>query len=216
MINNNNNNIKAGLYIILFYHVSVYIHMQAIVVSLLTEAGKQIIYDILNETYGLIKESIKNPKVNNIVEEMDLIADLKVVETLVNDVTVSEQKENVVDAVDMALINVKDTLLIIKGEMQTIQTELAAHELRFFANYREPNIAVNLENLAKHKAILDKRVDLLIKLLALKREGEVMAEVVGAEPHSTASTISSSTITFEFPLISRTTSESAVISKEMV
>jgi len=144
--------------------------MEAMVISLLTVAGKKIIYEILEETYELIKGSIKNPKVNNVLAEMDLIADLKVIEVLVGDVTVSEEKEGVVDAVDTALANVKDSLLVIKEEMRIIKDHLDDHERRFFASFFEPNVTENLENIAKQKVILDKRVDLLIKLLAIKRE----------------------------------------------
>ncbi len=157
-----------------------------------------------------MKESIKNPKVNNFLAELDIVADLRVIETLVRDVTISEQKENIEDAVDMALANVKEILLVIKDELQAINVELVNHQNRFFASFFDPNISLNLENMTKHKAILDKRLDLLIKILTLKRETD------NDEDYSfsplTAKELSS-TINFEFPI---RLESSALIENEIV
>jgi hypothetical protein len=159
--------------------------MQPIIMSLLSEAGKQIIYEVLNDTYSLIKDSIQNAKVNNCLTELDLIADLQVIEALVRDVAISEQHKR--EFIEVALANVKEILTIIKNELQLVQNELIIHENRYFSKYREPNIGPYLENLICHKTILDKRVTLLMEMLTID--------------HSTASTKSSSVINFEFPVL---------------
>ena len=153
--------------------------MQAVLVSTLSLAGKKMMIEIIKEIYTKMKET-KHPKVQTLLSHLDLQSDLKVIQALVEEISIKELEEGQYDVVDVALEQVKDMMILIKDELEKIQIEINNHESKYFAEYREPNFNINLNHLIENKIILDKRVDLLIKLIMMK------------EFHSLASTISES------------------------
>ena len=56
---------------------------------------------------------------------------------------------------------------LIKKELENIKEEIKDHEQKWFANWRTPAYETHLKRLTKHKKILDKRLELLIKILQL-------------------------------------------------
>ena len=141
--------------------------MQAVLVSTLSLAGKKMMLEVIQEIYAKMKET-KNPKVQNLLFHLDLQSDLKVIQALVEEISIKELEEGQYDVVDVALEQVKDMMISIKDELGKIQIEINNHESKYFAEYREPNFNINLNQLIENKIILDKRVDLLIKLIMMK------------------------------------------------
>jgi len=142
--------------------------MEALLISGLTSVGKEILYKLIMETCTLINKKEQHVQIRNKLAELDLEADLQVIMALINETELSEKEENVADVVDIALFNVKQKIEIIKKELETIQKIEDSHKNSYFAYYRTPPFYQNLDNLTRHKKILDRRVDFLIKVLTLK------------------------------------------------
>lgn len=144
--------------------------MEHLIISGLTMAGKELLCQLIYDTYHLVQTTTsKHPKVQAVLAQLDLEADLEVIKALVKEVEIEEEKEGKIDAVDVALINVKKMIECIKKELEIIQIEVDLDGARYFTNWRVPTFQRNLDNLVKHKTILDKRVQLLMDLLKLKR-----------------------------------------------
>ena len=153
--------------------------MQAVLVSTLSLAGKKVLLEVIQEIYAKMKEA-KHPKVQSLLTHLDLQSDLKVIQSLVEEIAIKELEEDQHDVVDVALGQVQEMMVLIKNELIKIQSAVSVHESKFFAQYREPNFQINMSQLIENKIILDKRVELLIKLIMMK------------ELHSLASSISDS------------------------
>lgn len=161
------------------YHTTI---MENLIIQGLTIAGKEVLTKLIYDTYTVIQENEQHPKAQVVLEQLDLEADLRVIEALVRQVEVTENNEGIFDAVDVALYNLKQMIELIQKELQEIHIEQELHKTRYLADYRDPSFHSNLDNLIKHKKLLDKRIDFLIKLLNLKKNNPLL-------PHSFDSNI---------------------------
>ena len=143
--------------------------MQSIIVNSLTVVSKELLCKLICDTYNLVQENNKFPKVQTVLSDLDIEADLKVIDALIKQVDFAEKEEGVFDVVDVALDNVKEIIELIKKELEIILQVIEDHKTKYLADYRDPAFNANLNNLVRHKIILDKRVDFMIKLIVLKK-----------------------------------------------
>ena len=141
--------------------------MNALILQGVSLAGSQIISKLITETYKLIQEN-DDPRVKNVLEEIDLEADLQIIQALVDEIEIDERQEGTLDVVDVALQNVNIMVSIITSELESINHKTIRHRSKSIINAK-PAIKSNLDQLIQHKTILDKRVDKLIQLIQLKR-----------------------------------------------
>lgn len=141
--------------------------LQTLLVSTLTLAGKKVVIELVQEVYTKMKDA-KHPQAQSLLKNLDLESDLQIIESFVKEITVREEEEGEPDVVDVALNQVKDVLDAIKKELEKIHKEIEEHENRYFAAYRQPNFQINFDELVQNKVLLDKRVDILMKLVFLK------------------------------------------------
>ena len=142
--------------------------MNPILFNGLSLVSKQILYQLITETYEMVVANT-HPTVLEVIADIDLEADLKIIEALVHQVEIEEDKENFHDVIDVALSNIQNMIDSIKVELMFILREVEIHKDRYLPAYREPHFQNNLNKLVKHKKILDKRVDFFVKLLTLKK-----------------------------------------------
>lgn len=140
--------------------------METIIITGIASVSKSFLTHMIYDSYDLIKDTAahNNPYLQEIINDMDLHADFKVIGALLEEI--SDDKTN--KAVGICLKNVSDMVQEIKSELEAIKQEIIEHEARWFAGWRTPNYEKNIKNLIKHKKILDNRVDLLIKLLRVE------------------------------------------------
>lgn len=81
----------------------------------------------------------------------------------------NEKIENNFDPIAICLDNVNEMLIMIQNELKYIMNEIYIHKTRFFYWWRKPNIENNIEQLIRNKRILDKRVNLLFKLISIRK-----------------------------------------------
>jgi len=151
--------------------------MESLLISGLTIAGKEILYKLIMETCGLINKKEQHNKVKNALTELDLKANLILIQSLVKQTEIAEDKENVADVVDVALSNVKEMIEIIKKELETIQKIDDSHKNSYLAYFLTPPFYQNLENLNRNNTILNHRVDFLIKVLTLKHINTTISNI---------------------------------------
>ena len=94
-------------------------------------------------------------------------AQLTMVEALLQDVENDENKGFFKGTVQLCIDQVQEVVWKIHSELDQINCEIETHKMRYFASYRSPSFSANIDELAKLQVILDRRFDLLIKMLAI-------------------------------------------------
>ena len=161
--------------------------METVLTAGLLSAGKGFLAHMIYDSYDIIKETAtyEHPYLQGILNELDLKADLQVIQSLLskinhnsviiqdeeNEGNNSENNENnikkEVDPILVCLQNVTQMVCLIKDELKNINEEIKKHDERWLANWRTPSYQGHINKIILHKKILDKRVDLLIKILQI-------------------------------------------------
>jgi hypothetical protein len=146
---------------LVFSSVELAVHAAATAVRALRPSG------------GDQKSVAENPLVREELESMDIEAKLKTVHALVLTIQKTrgggggkQQVEEVDDSdvIGVCLSQVKDVLESITGTLTALNTELDAHDQRWFSSWRTPDTKHYVLALKAKILILDKRVDMLLKV----------------------------------------------------
>ena len=137
--------------------------MEAFAIKSAVIAGHSLFINAVGDIYVLVRNSATHPQVNAVLNELDLSADLKVVESLII-------KENSAidhdDPLHISIEQVNEMVQKIKHELEEINKIIENHQNAWFANWRTPDCSVPLENIKSFKVTLDKR---LTRYLQLRR-----------------------------------------------
>lgn len=142
--------------------------METLAITGITIAGQTIFGRVIYDTYDLVKDTTTHPVVNSVLGELDLQANLSVIEALVQQIETERLDEK--DPLAICLHQVNDMVHRIKEELEEIKKELKDHEEKWFAGWRTPAYQGPLRRLTYHKKLLDKRVDMLIELIKLHKQ----------------------------------------------
>jgi len=104
-------------------------------------------------------------KLKNIIEELDLTSKIDIINDLIKDV----DKENINNIIHKAIHYLHDIIETINKEVEDIKKEIKEHSELWFHRYRTPNYISKIEKLIKHNQILDKRLDLFIKVFNIEK-----------------------------------------------
>jgi hypothetical protein len=137
--------------------------MEALAIKGVLFAGTNIFASMIYDIYGLLKDTTTHPMVFSVMVELDLEADLKVIEALVAQFNLENFEAE--HPVTISLKNVEEMISKIKSEMIDIKTIADSHKQKWFHYWRNPDCKPQLKRLTRNKKILDKRVDMLIDLL---------------------------------------------------
>ena len=124
----------------------------------ISESTKNIVYNLGN----LMKDEFE---FKNIIEELDLMSKIDIINSLINDID-SKNINEIIHKVIHYLHMIIDT---IKLEIEEINKDIKAHKELWFHNFRTANYKVKIERLIKHNQILDKRLDLFIKVYNIEK-----------------------------------------------
>lgn len=146
--------------------------MNSLIVSGLTYASKQILVALITEVCETYKTTVEHPAIHGLIDDMDLDADLQVIRSIVMKIELDEHGERdietVPDPVAVCLKNVNDMLVIIQQELRVIkrEAEISVGIGGYFFGWKKPTYQINLDNLIRYKNILDKRVNMLLRIIA--------------------------------------------------
>jgi len=140
------------------------IRMEAAVLAVGVTVYQGFVSRAVYNLYDTLGSSIQHPIVRSILEELDIAVHLEVVEALIKEIP-----ENSSEAVKICLKNIEQVLNKIQELLVNINTETAYHNTKWFAHWRTCNLDNQLNALKKQKGILDQRVDLLTKVLAVHK-----------------------------------------------
>ena len=104
-------------------------------------------------------------KLKNIIEELDLTSKIDIINDLIKDV----DKENINDIIHKAIHYLHDIIETINKEVEDIKKEIKEHSELWFHRFRTPIYISKIEKLIKHNQILDKRLDLFIKVFNIEK-----------------------------------------------
>ena len=104
-------------------------------------------------------------KLKNIIEELDLTSKIDIINDLIKDV----DKEDINDIIHKAIHYLHDIIETINKEVEDIKKEIKEHSELWFHRFRTPTYINKIERLIKHNQILDKRLDLFIKVFNIEK-----------------------------------------------
>lgn len=113
-----------------------------------------------------------NALVKDDLESLDIEAKLKTISALVQTIQRQQQHrharggEEEGDVVDVALGQVKEVLDSLTLTFHELEREIAEHDTRWFSSWRQANTASLVTAIKSKMFILDKRVDMLLKVRA--------------------------------------------------
>ena len=133
-----------------------------VVVKTLTATSSSIINLI---THLSTTEYPNSDSIRNVLYETDIELKMKVINSLVNDL---KKKKNLAEPINIALGSLAETTEKLHKELDIIKKNVEIHKSKYFKNWRNLNCDENLHNIKKLNNILDKRLDLLTKILSIK------------------------------------------------
>ncbi len=126
-----------------------------------TFVGREVVVESTTATYSTLKSLLGfNQHVDTVLEELDIQTQLKIVESLLKSINDDPK-------IHVCLNEVNEIIQKIHWEMEKMYHEIDVHPQKWFASYRSPNCNKELQNLRKYSKIMDKRVEMLIKLTTL-------------------------------------------------
>ena len=132
--------------------------------AVITVIGKGLIAGAINDLYSFLKSSAHYEKLEQVLHELDVKAELDVVQALLEDINHHVE----CNAVRVASEQVKEAVNLIHKELEIIHAELEYHKTRYFANWRSPSYDQNINNLRQFRDQLRKRRELLISVISVQ------------------------------------------------
>ena len=125
--------------------------------------GHEIIKDTAKNIYNLITNINNNnvKYVNDIIDDLDIVKNIEIVDSLFQ----HNKSISLTSPQKIALNNLHDISVIIKKELHDINDDLKYLQTIYFSYLRQSPYKNKLINLQKHSTKLNKRLDLVIKLL---------------------------------------------------
>lgn len=93
----------------------------------------------------------------------DVESKLRTTQSIVDSVDTAAEAQVIGTPLNLCVAEVKDALNSIEIMLKEIHVELQLHQLRYMHKWRSSNVGSILERLQTKLAILEKRVDMLIK-----------------------------------------------------
>ena len=120
------------------------------------------ITDSANSIYKLIY-GIVEYKDLSIIYELDIQNKINIVELLIGQI----EENNISKLVMTSLTGLHDIILNIREDLNQIATIIHCHNDKYFNSWRSMDTSTQLKNLCRHVAILNSRLDMLMKILSI-------------------------------------------------
>ena len=125
--------------------------------------------ELIGQTIGESTKSIfhqlggmlEHKEFKDIISDLDLKPKIDIVNDLINKID-HQEMDNVMHK---ALHYLHDIIDLINKEIKEINNDITEHKKLWFHNFRQATYPSKIENLIKHNTILDRRLDLLLKII---------------------------------------------------
>ena len=128
--------------------------------------SKELIAKTIGETstsvYKSLSEIYNQNEFNHILDELDLRSKIDIVSSLMSHI---DNNDNMSDVLHKSLNYLHNIIDKINNEIKEICKGIEQHKLKYFYYLRTPEYSNKINNLIKHNDILNKRLDLLLKLI---------------------------------------------------
>ena len=137
---------------------------------LLTYLGQNILLQGITGTSKKIYTQFEKwfytncPEVEKILKDMEIFDKLKYIDKLISEIGESFKNSDTVSTILEDIYNSEEK---IKYELTQIQIIMVRHKKKYFSKYRKPKYENHITNIKKYIALLDTRIDMLIKLVPL-------------------------------------------------
>jgi len=128
--------------------------------------GKEIIGETSKGIFGLLSgiNEFNIQYVNGILEELDIYKVVELVESLFYDAHREHHSFDFIPAQLLAYKNLHEINIKIKQELEELKKSIEDSKEFWFKSFRTPPYHKIIENLKRHKRILDRRLELLLRL----------------------------------------------------
>lgn len=127
--------------------------------------GNGLLANALGDLYLFIKSSSYNNHLEEVLEKLDIKAELDVVSALLQDIENTPECR----AVKVASEKVRETVNYIHTQLREIQAEIEIHKSRYFNAWRSPDYTVQIKRLKRGGLLLRKRRELLFSVLGVQK-----------------------------------------------
>jgi len=129
------------------------------------EGLQSLFHTLLTTTSAAIVSaaSCQHLQVKTVLQRLDIHATLRVLGALVEELDTIPPRS----AAFEALMALKAGVECIQTDLESLKLEMNYHESKWFQSYRTPNYEDHLAALERHKDVMDRRLDLLVKVLAI-------------------------------------------------
>ena len=118
---------------------------------------------IVNIIYHLTTTEYPNSEaIKYFISDSDIEVKMKIIKALVDNLN---KKINITEYVKISLESLTEITEKIHYELDKIKNKIEYHKSLYFSNWRSLNCDNNLKNLVKYNDLLDKRIDMLTKML---------------------------------------------------
>ena len=113
-----------------------------------------------------IRDSLKNDKIINEIDDRDIEASLGVIEGLVKEINTKKLPESILKA----LQNLERTLSRVQILLEKIHIKTIENKQKWFVRWRSLNVSTETKELMTEFKLLEKRFNLLHKILMVYKE----------------------------------------------
>jgi hypothetical protein len=132
--------------------------------DIMTKAISDSASTIYNLLYGFV--DISDPLLEQTLDELDVKEQIRSVENIITQVTSDHDSS----AVQISLEQLHEIICRIREDLRQIKDNHDYHKQRYFYQYRRPDNRVQINNLKKHKTILDQRLDMLMRVFQIESQ----------------------------------------------
>jgi len=132
-------------------------------ISIASNFTHNLITKSINHTFNMLSNfmSYHHIKINEVIEEHDLIAKLQIIEALMKDMG----EENIQkESIKLALNNLHKTVESINTNLSQIESIIEYHKQKYFANWRYLNYDNQIYELKRNIKLLDIRYHMLLEI----------------------------------------------------
>ena len=108
-----------------------------------------------------------HPELTRKLQTLDMVAQLHAVEVLLQDIENEENCGRFEGSLRVCIDQVQEVVLQIQAELDVINCEVETHRSRYFRDWRTPDFSAQLDNLGRLRDVLDRRFDMLVKILSI-------------------------------------------------
>lgn len=134
--------------------------------DLMTKAISDSANTIYNILYGLVE--FQDPLLERTLEELDVKEQVRIVETLIRNL----QKTRISESINVCLEQLHEIICRIREDLKQISKNMEIHKQRWLYTYRPVDNKLQINNLKKHKNVLDQRLDMFMKVFRVESPRE--------------------------------------------